>query len=86
MPIYFFHTKEGDQVINDPEGIERPHMAAVQKAAIQWASSLIAEAVGNGDANYHCRINVEDESGRSVMTVTFASHVQIEIASQSGLG
>ena len=50
MPVYFFHITEGDEFIPDLEGIELPHMAAIQKAAIAGASGLIAEAVKGGAA------------------------------------
>ncbi len=79
MPIYFFHITEGDQVIADPEGIDRPDIAAVQKTAIESAHSLISEAVRSGDRSYQGRFDVVDEHGNPVLTLTFACPIQIEM-------
>ncbi|MBD8548315.1 DUF6894 family protein [Sphingomonas sp. CFBP 8760] len=79
MPIYFFHIAEGDQVITDLEGIERPDIAAVQRTALESASGLIAEAVKNGNRNYQGRFDVEDEYGNPVLTLTFTCPIQIEM-------
>ena len=80
LAIYFFHITEGDEFIPDPEGIEQTDLAAVQKAAIDGASALIAEAVTKGERNYRGRFNVEDEHGEKVLTLTFACPIQIEMA------
>ncbi|MBD8549009.1 DUF6894 family protein [Sphingomonas sp. CFBP 8760] len=79
MPIYFFHITEGDQVVTDLEGTERPDIAAVQKTAIESAGGLITEAVRNGVRNYQGRFDVEDEHGNPVLTLTFACPIQMEV-------
>lgn len=83
VPIYFLHLTEGDEYTPDPEGIERRDIAAVQKAAIEAASDLIADAAKKGDYDYRGRLDVEDAHGSSVLTLTFACSVQIEVATLS---
>ena len=78
MPLFFLHIIEGDEFIPDPEGIDRPDLAAVQKAALDGASALIADAVRKGERDYRGRLDVEDEHGNKVLTLTFACPVQIE--------
>ena len=79
MPLYFLHITEGDEFIPDPEGIERHDLAAVQKAALDGVSDLIADAVKKGDRDYRGRLDVEDENGEKVLTLTYACPVQIEV-------
>lgn len=78
MSIYFFHITERDEFIPDPEGIEQPDLAAVEKAAVEGASALIAEAVKKGQRDYRGRFDVEDEHGEKVLTLTFACPIDIE--------
>lgn len=80
MSIYFFHITEGTEFFSDEEGIEQPDLAAVRKAAIEGASALIAEAVRNGERDYRGQLDVKDEHGEKVLTLTFACPVQIEVA------
>jgi hypothetical protein len=80
MPMYFFHIREGEEVILDLEGAELPDIAAAQKAALEGASSLIAEAVKRGERNFQGRLDVEDGHGQRVLTVSFACPIQIDVA------
>lgn len=79
LRIYFFHVTERDEYVPDREGIEQPDLAAVEKAAIEGASALIAEAVKKGIRDYQGRIEVDDERGEQVFALTFACPIQIEV-------
>ena len=79
MALYFLHITEGEEFIPDLEGIERHDFAAIRKAAIDGVNDLIADAVKNGDRDYRGRLDVEDEHGFKVLTLTFACPVQIEV-------
>jgi hypothetical protein len=79
MPMYFFHIREGEEVIPDLEGAELPDIAAARKAAIGGASALMAEAVIRDERNYQGRLDVEDGQGQRVLTVTFACPIQIDM-------
>lgn len=79
MPIYYFHITEGDEFIPDPEGIEKADLVAVQKAAVEGARGLIAEAVKKGIRDYQGRFDVKDEHGEQVLTLTFSCPIHIEV-------
>ena len=79
MPRYFLNVTEGADFIPDQEGVERDDFAAVQREAIQGVSDLIAEAVKSGNHDYEGRLDVQNERGETVLTVTFACPVQMQI-------
>ena len=85
MALYFIHLTEGDEFIVDLEGIERADDAAIQQAAMEGVSGLVSDAVKNGVRDYQGRLNVEDEFGANVLTLTFACPVQVD-ATRAGLG
>lgn len=83
VPLYFLHFTEGDEFFPDPEGIERRDLEAIQRAAIQGVNDLIADAVKTGKRDYKGRLDVENEQGEGVLTVTFACPVHIEVTRPS---
>lgn len=84
VPLYFLQVTEGSELIPDEGGIERNDLAEVQKAAIDGASALIADAVMRGERDYEGRIDVEDEQGGKLLSVTFACPIRIRIAPPLG--
>jgi hypothetical protein len=81
LPIYYFHITEGDEFIPDPQGIEQAGLASVHKSAVEAASALIAEAVKKGERDYRGQIDVRNEHGEQVLTLTFACPIHIVITS-----
>lgn len=79
MPLYFFHCTERGRSIPDLEGVELQDLAAAERAAIEGASSIVAEAVKGGDRHYQGRFDVQDEMGDVVLTMTLSCPVNIEI-------
>jgi hypothetical protein len=45
MPNYFFHVRYGDELIEDPEGMELPNVVAARAEATQAARDILAEKV-----------------------------------------
>jgi len=77
MPRFFFHIYDDDVALDD-EGLDLPDLDAVRKQALIGARSLICEEVTKGHINLGHRIEVEDEDRRPVLTLPFASAVEIE--------
>jgi hypothetical protein len=75
---YFFHLTEGDEVTFDQDGIDLPDVRAAQMVALRTIGELVAEAVANGERNYHGAIQVQDDEGGTMLTFTFACPVNIE--------
>ena len=76
MPRCYCHTRGGPEEADDFEGLELDGEAEVYAEALRGARSLIAGAVLDGRLSLVERIEVEDESGKSVLTLPFADAVK----------
>jgi hypothetical protein len=77
VPRYFFHVYD-DVIAQDEEGAELPNLAAARLKAFIGARSLIAEQVQRGYFVLSHWIDVVDEQGEKVLTVTFRDAVDIK--------
>ena len=77
MPRYFFHVFD-DVIAEDEEGIELPNLAAARLKALIGARDLIAEQVRRGYFVLSHWIDVVDEQGEKVLTITFRDAVDIK--------
>lgn len=77
MPLYFFHLRDGDDVLLDPEGRELAGLASIEAAALREARSIISEDALGGRITLGQRIDVEDAFGAVVHSVDFALAVEI---------
>ncbi len=76
MPRFFFHVYD-DIVAQDEEGTELPNLAAARLHALMGARDLIAEQVRHGHFELSHWIDVIDEHGEKVLTLTFRDAVDI---------
>ena len=76
MPHFRFHVLN-DIDAPDDEGQELPNLAAAHLKAIDYARDLASAAVAQGRLNLKHRIDVEDEEGKVLLTVTFAEAIDI---------
>jgi hypothetical protein len=67
-----------DVVAHDEEGKELPNVAAARLNALVGARSLISEQVKHGYLVRSHWIDVVDEQGEAVLTVTFRDAVEIK--------
>lgn len=77
MPRYFFHLFD-DIIVQDEEGVELPNLAAARLRALIGARDIISEQVRHGYFVLSHRIDVADEQGEKVLTVTFKDAVDIK--------
>jgi hypothetical protein len=77
VPRYFFHVYD-DIIAHDEEGIELPNVAAARLNALIGARDLIAAQVKRGYFVLSHWIDVVDEHGEPVMTVTFRDAVDVK--------
>ena len=77
MPRYFFHVYD-DIIAEDEEGEDLPNLAAARLKALKGARDLICEQVRHGYAVLSHWIDVVDEQGEKVLTVTFGEAVDIK--------
>jgi hypothetical protein len=77
MPRYFLHIQDSGEVIRDEEGMDLPDLAAARDEAIAGARSILADGAKAGILSLSSLIEIEDERGESLMTITFADTVAI---------
>lgn len=86
MPRLFFHLRDGEDFLLDPDGVELPDLAAAKAFALRNAYDLMAGEVQSGKLKLDQRIDVEDEAGNVLHTVRFHDLVEVtglEIANPS---
>jgi hypothetical protein len=77
MPRYFFHVYDDQETI-DQDGLELPNVEVAEWEALRGARSLASEQVLMGRLRLTDRIDVTNETGTVIATVTFRDAVIIE--------
>ena len=75
MQNYYFHLRDGTDVLLDPDGRLLPGLAAVAAAALFEARAIISYEAKDGKISLGQSIDVENESGELVHTIAFADAV-----------
>jgi hypothetical protein len=78
MPRYYFHTRDGDRLIKDPEGIELPSIKLARDEAIQAAREILAEKVKRGEIIDGQEFEIHDSWGNKLITVPFRSALRLK--------
>jgi hypothetical protein len=81
LSLYYFHLRDGDDLLLDPEGRQIEGVAAIAKAALAEARSIISEDARGGRIRLDQRIDVEDSLRNVVHSLDFADAVEIVRAS-----
>jgi len=76
MPKYFFHVRDGKDVLLDPEGVQLAP-GAVAGYALRAARDCIAHEAKTGRIDMDQRVEVEDEAGTIVHRLEFGDAVQL---------
>jgi hypothetical protein len=77
MARYHFHLHECGTVIPDEEGLEKPDLESVRQEALMSARELMCNEMRSGKLCLGCRIEVQDEAGRVVLTLPFKEAVEV---------
>ena len=77
MKTYFFHLRDGIDVLLDPDGRQLVDVAAAIAAALIEARSIIGADALLGTIMLEQRIDVEDELGAIVHSLAFEDAVQV---------
>ena len=73
MAIFYFHLKNGDELIVDEEGATLPDLAAARHEALQSAREILAAAIRTGTPSVPEAVVVMDGSGRVVDSLRLAA-------------
>ncbi len=77
MARFYFHIREGDVVIEDPDGSELPDLRAAELEAALSARALVVERILAGKCIGDRVLEVADSTGRVLATVSLRSSVGI---------
>ena len=77
MPRFFFHVHDDIDTV-DEDGLELADIGAAQTTAVRAARALACEQVMAGHLHLDHRIDVADEGGALIATVTFGDAVAVE--------
>ncbi|MBX9457883.1 MAG: hypothetical protein KL863_18750 [Rhizobium sp.] len=78
MPRFYFHVRDGDELIEDPEGIEMPGSDAAEAEATTAARELLAEQLKFGSALDSRAFEILDEKGEKVLSLPFRSVLRLD--------
>lgn len=76
MPRYFLHLKDSIEVVLDPEGVEM-RVEAIPGVALAAARDCMSGDVKAGRLDLRYRIDVHDEDGERVHSLSFADALEI---------
>ena len=77
MPVYFFHLRDGEDTLLDPDGRVLDGSAAIARSALAEARALISDEARLGRIRLDQRIDVEDADGVVVHSLPFSEAVEI---------
>jgi hypothetical protein len=74
MGRFYFHLRQGDQLLPDDEGVDLPDFPAAQREALAAARELFAEAIKSGKkTRVPDAIVIADEAGRALDIIPLAA-------------
>jgi len=71
MPRYYFHVREGNRVMEDPDGGAFLDLQAARDEALAAAREMLAERLKAGRVLDGQQIDICDEAGATLATVRF---------------
>ena len=77
MVRYYFHLRDGGERLLDPQGTDIDDPAQLERMALREARAVISQEALEGKINLQQRIEIEDETGRLVHSLSFADAVRI---------
>jgi hypothetical protein len=75
VPRFYFDVREGSKFIPDEDGLEFPDLGAAERGAAESAASIGRDLLPKGDAR-EVTVEVRNEHGQRVLTVTVAMHLE----------
>jgi len=77
MPLFYFHLRDGEDVLLDPDGLELDDRATIARRALIEARSILSQDMLEGRINLNQHIDVADGGGLIVHSLWFCDAVQI---------
>lgn len=77
MLRYYFHLRDGEDVLLDPEGMELDGPESIEAQALFEARSILSHDVMKGRITLNQRIDVEDANQTVVHSLAFSDALEI---------
>ena len=77
MVRYYFHLRDGVERLLDPQGADVDDPAQLARMALKEARAVVAQEALEGEINLQQRIEIEDEGGNLIHSLSFADAVRI---------
>jgi hypothetical protein len=71
MPRFYMNLRDGDTLLEDPEGHDFPSLAEARTEAIMSARELMSSRIAAGKHPNHSKFEITDETGKAVLVVYF---------------
>ena len=84
MPIFFFDSYDGEDMVRDNEGQELADITAVRREAFEDVRELVAAVVARGEVIESRELLVRDASGQTVLTLPFRDVLNGEVLRADG--
>ena len=84
MPLYFFHLRDGVDVLLDPEGRQLASLQAAAAAALTEARAIVSHEALAGRIMLDQRIDVEDEARKVLHRLEFSDAIEIVLPGPIG--
>ncbi len=69
MRRYYFHLRQGRDLLEDDEGVELPHLSAARDGALRGLQSLLGEAIRFGEEPKTDAVIITDEDGQQLAAI-----------------
>ena len=77
MPLYFLNVFNRTGCSADAEGMELPDLEAARAQAVDGIRSILQDEVAHGGIDFEGRVEVLDEGGNLLLTVTYRDAVSV---------
>jgi len=77
MARYYFHLRDGSDILLDPEGQELPDQQAIEACALKAARDTLSHDVEAGCLDLRPHLEVEDQDGKVVHRLELQDAVTI---------
>jgi hypothetical protein len=77
MPLYYLNVYNRTGCSADEEGMDLPDLDAARLQAVEGIRSILQDEVGHGKIDFEGRVEVLDENGKLLATISFRDAVTL---------
>lgn len=77
MPRYYLHIREGDRLVEDPDGSDLPDIEAARAEALEGARNILAAKVKAGELIGGQRFEITNEVGTVLAVIPLKTALRL---------